>query len=174
LGVTGFVLDAAADSQISRKRLKTTINTIREVQAANMVHGFVPNLLFALIAAALLTLAGWLWGRAHLWQHLTRARARLWGTLHKSQIEEINELRKDVDTLLSVLDHWVTPGAGDKQRQFEYIAEVLEVLGKKGISGAYMRVACLIDDSTTSSLGRSAGVRLYKSVVSASSSEGSR
>jgi len=111
-----------------------------------MIHDFVPDLLFALIAAVLLAAAGWLWSRTHPWQHLTRARAWLWGALHKRQIEEINELRKDVDALLSVLDHWVTPGAGDKQRQFKYMAEVLEARNKRGISGAYMRVASLIDD----------------------------
>lgn len=111
-----------------------------------MIHGFIPDLLFALIAAVLLAAAGWLWGRTHPWQNLARARAWLWGTLHKRQIEEINELRKDVDALLSVLDHWVTPGAGDKQRQFEYMAEVLEARNKRGISGAYMRVASLIEN----------------------------
>jgi hypothetical protein len=36
----------------------------------------------------------------------------LTGTLRKREIEEINELQKDVDAPLSVLDHWVTPGAG--------------------------------------------------------------
>jgi hypothetical protein len=111
-----------------------------------MMHDFVPDLLLALIAAVLLAAAGWLWARTHPWQQLTRARAWLWGTLRKKQIEEINELRKDVDALLSVLDHWLTPGAGDKQRQFEYMAEVLEARNKRGISGAYMRVARLIDD----------------------------
>lgn len=110
-----------------------------------MMHGFIPDLLFALIAAVLLAAAGWLWGRTHPRQRLTRAWAWLWGTLHKRQIEEINELRKDVDALLSVLDHWVTPGAGDKQRQFKYMAEVLEARNKRGISGADMRVASLID-----------------------------
>jgi hypothetical protein len=44
-------------------------------------------------------------------------------------------LRKDVGALLSLLDHWVTSGAGDKQRQFEYRAEALEARGKRGISG---------------------------------------
>jgi len=110
------------------------------------MHGFVPDLLFALIAAVLLAAAGWLWGRTRAWQRLMRARAWLWGTLHKRQIEEIAELRKDVDALLRVLDHWVTPGAGDKQRQFEYMTEVLEARNKRGISEAYMRVASLIDD----------------------------
>ena len=110
------------------------------------MHSFVLDLLFALIAAVLLAIACWLWGRTHPWQRLTRARAWLWGTLHKRQIEEINELRRDVDALLSVLDHWVTPGAGDKQRQFEYMAEVLEARNKRGISGSYMRVASLIDN----------------------------
>jgi hypothetical protein len=75
-----------------------------------------------------------------------RARGWLWNTLHKKQLEEITELRKDVDALLSVLDHWATPGAGDKQRQFEYMADVLKARGKRGISGADMRVASLIDN----------------------------
>jgi hypothetical protein len=44
-------------------------------------------------------------------------------------------LRKDVDALLSVLDHWVTSGTGNKQRQFEYTVEALEAHGKRGISG---------------------------------------
>jgi hypothetical protein len=113
----------------------------------------IDDLLFALIAAVLLTVAGWLWSRIHPRQRLARVWAWLWNALHKRQIEEINELRKDiselqkdVDALLSVLDHWVTPGAGDKQRQFDYMAEVLEARNKRGISGAYMRVASLIDD----------------------------
>lgn len=110
------------------------------------MFGFIPDLLFALMAAVLLAAAGWLWSRTHPWQHLTHARAWLWSTLHTRQIDEINELRKDVDALLSVLDHWVTPGAGDMRRQFEYMAEVLEARNKRGISGAYMRVASLIED----------------------------
>lgn len=106
----------------------------------------IDGLLFALISAALLAVAGWLWSRIHPRQRLARIWAWLWSTLHKGQIEEVNELRKDVDALLSVLDHWVTPGAGDKQRQFDYMAEVLEGRNKRGISEAYMRVASLIDD----------------------------
>ena len=113
---------------------------------ADMMHGTVRDLLFALIAGVLLAAAGWLWARTRPWQRFKRGWAWLWDTLHKRQIEEITELRKDVDALLSVLDHWVTPGAGDKQRQFEYVAEVLEARGKRGISGSYMRVASLIDD----------------------------
>jgi hypothetical protein len=75
-----------------------------------------------------------------------RAGAWLWTLLHRKQLEEVAELRRDVDALLCVLDHWVTPGTGDKQRQFEYMAEVLRARGKRGISGADMRVASLIDD----------------------------
>jgi hypothetical protein len=105
----------------------------------------IEGLLFALIAALLLAAAAWLWRRAEPWQRVRHARAWLWNALHKKQLEEIAELRKDVDALLSVLDHWVTPGAGDKQRQFEYMAEVLNERGKRGISGAGMRVARLID-----------------------------
>lgn len=37
-----------------------------------MMHGFIPDLLFALIAVALLAAAGWPWGRTHPWQRLTR------------------------------------------------------------------------------------------------------
>jgi len=110
-----------------------------------MMHGPIRDLLFALIAAVLVAVAVWLWRRTQLWQRVKRARKWLWYTLHKRQSEEIAELRKDVDALLSVLDHWVTPGAGDKQRQFEYMAEVLAARGKRGISGASMRVASLIN-----------------------------
>lgn len=78
--------------------------------------------------------------------------AWLWSTLHKRQIEEINELRKDVDALLSVLDHWVTPGAGDKQRQFDYMAEVLEARNKRGISGRTCASPVSSTISTISSL----------------------
>jgi hypothetical protein len=117
------------------------------------MNGFILALLLALVAAVLLTAAGWLWGRTRSWQRLSRAWTWLWAILHKRQIEEIdelrneiNELRKDVDALLSVLDHWVTPGAGDMQRQFGYMAEVLEARNKRGVSEAYMRVASIIDD----------------------------
>jgi hypothetical protein len=111
-----------------------------------MIHGGTRDLLFALIAALLLAAAGWLWRRAQLRQRVKRARAWLWNALHKKQLEEMTELRKDVDALLSVLDHWVTPGAGDKQRQFEYMAEVLKERDKRGISGAGMRVASRLID----------------------------
>jgi hypothetical protein len=111
-----------------------------------MMHGAPRDLLFALIAAVLVAAVVWLWGRTSPWNQLKRARAWLWETLHRSQLEEISELRKDVDMLLSVLDHWVTPGAGDKERQFQYMAEVLQARGKRGISGASMRVASLIDN----------------------------
>jgi hypothetical protein len=111
-----------------------------------MMHGGTRDLLFALIAALLVAAIAWVWGRAQPWPHVKRARAWFWNTLHKKQLQEITELRKDVDALLSVLDHWVTPGAGDKQRQFEYMAEVLAALGKRGISCADLRVASLIDN----------------------------
>ncbi len=110
-----------------------------------MIHGINRDLLFAAIAALLVTAATWLWRRAQLWQHVKRSRAWLWNALHKKQLEEITELRKDVDALLCILDHWITPGAGDKQRQFEYMAQALNERGKRGISGADMRVARLID-----------------------------
>jgi hypothetical protein len=112
-----------------------------------MMHGSTRDLLFALIAALFVSAAAWLWGRVEPWRRVKHARAWLWNALHKKQLEEISELRKDVDALLSVLDHWVTPGAGDKQRQFEYMAEVLKARGKAGISGAGMRVARLIDNN---------------------------
>ena len=110
-----------------------------------MLHASTRDLLFALIAAFLVTAVAWLWRRAQPWQRVKHARGWLWNALHKKQLEEITELRKDVDALLSVLDHWVTPGAGDKQRQFEYMAAVLNARGKRGTSGADMRVAELID-----------------------------
>lgn len=118
----------------------------QEGEAVRMVHGGTRDLLFALMAALLVTAGAWLWRRSEPWSHVKRARAWLWNVLHKKQLEEIAELRQDVDALLSVLDHWVTPGAGDKQRQFEYMAEVLNARGKRGISGADMRVARLIDN----------------------------
>jgi len=111
-----------------------------------MVHGTARDLLFALIAAVVVAVVLWLWGRIQPWPHVKRALTWLWNALHRRQLEEIAELRKDVDMLLSVLDHWITPGAGDKQRQFEYMAEVLGARGKRGISGASMRVASLIDN----------------------------
>ena len=111
-----------------------------------MMHGGTRDLLFAVIAALFVTALAWLWHRGQPWQRVKHAWACLWNALHKKQLEEITELRKDVDALLSVLDHWVTPGAGDKQRQFEYMAEVLKERGKRGICGADMRVARLIDN----------------------------
>lgn len=71
-----------------------------------------------------------------------------WRAIHRQQLEEMAELRRDVDALLHVLDHWVTLGVGDKQRQFDYMTEVLTARGKRGISGADMRVASLINDDT--------------------------
>jgi hypothetical protein len=111
-----------------------------------MIRGGTQDLLYAVLAALLVTAAAWLWRHAQPWQRVNHARAWLWNALHKKQLEEITELRRDVDALLSVLDHWVTPGAGDKQRQFEYMAQVLQERGKQGISGAGMRVARLIDN----------------------------
>jgi hypothetical protein len=101
------------------------------MEAVHMMHGDTRDLLFALIAALLVTAAAWLWGRTQPWPRVKRAWGWLWNTLHKKQLEEITELRKDVDALLSVLDHWATPGAGDKQRQFEYMADVLKARGKR-------------------------------------------
>lgn len=111
-----------------------------------MIHSGALDLLFALIAAVFMTAGAWLWAHIQPWQVAKRGRAWLWDTLHKRQSEQITELRNDVDALLSVLDHWVTPGAGDRQRQFQYMAEMLEARGQRGISGAYMRVASLTDN----------------------------
>lgn len=111
-----------------------------------MLHGSTRDLIFALIAALLITAAAWLLRRTQLWERVKHALTWLWNAVHRKQLEEIAELRKDVDALLMILDHWVTPGAGDKQRQFEYMAEVLNVRGKRGISAAGMRVAGLIDN----------------------------
>jgi hypothetical protein len=112
-----------------------------------MMHGAIRDLLYALMAAVLAAALIWLWGRLQPWKLTKRGWEWLWASLHKSQLQEIAELRKDVDALLTVLDHWVTPGAGDKQRQFQYMAEVLQTRGKRGISGASMRVASLIDNT---------------------------
>ncbi len=90
-----------------------------------MMPGAARDLVFALIAALVVGTATWLWGRTRPWLRLRRAGAWLWTLHQRKQLEEIAELRRDVDALLCVLDHWVTPGAGDKQRQFEYMAEVL-------------------------------------------------
>lgn len=143
------VLDDARESTgCSPKRDTPEGNRQRnqEVEATDLMHDVIRDLLFAIIAAVPVAAAAWLWRRTQPWQRVKRSWAWLWDTLHKRQIEEITELRKDVDALLSVLDHWITPGAGDKQRQFEYMAEVLEARGKRGISGAYTRVASLIDN----------------------------
>jgi len=113
-----------------------------------MMHWGTRDLVFAVAAALVVAAAAWLWGRAQPWLRVKRTRAWLWNVLHRKQLEEIAELRRDVDALLCVLDHWVTPGAGDKQRQFEYMAEVLKARGKRGISGADMRVASLVDDDS--------------------------
>jgi hypothetical protein len=83
------------------------------------------------------------------WQLLKRGISSAWSVLHRRQLAEIEELRKDVDALLAVLDHWITPGAGDKQRQFEFMAEVLEARHKRGISGASMQVASLSETNHT-------------------------
>lgn len=113
----------------------------------------IEGILLAVIAALLVTAVAWLWRRSEAWPHVKRVRAWLWRVLHREQLEqiaglseELAELRADVDMLLSVLDHWVTPGAGDKQRQFEHMEEALAARGKRGISGAGMRVASIIDD----------------------------
>jgi hypothetical protein len=89
--------------------------------------------------------AAWLWKRIEPWKRVQRRRSQFWNYIHKSQLAEIADLRKDVDALLMVIDHWTTPGAGDKQRQFDYMAEILQARGKNGISGAGMRVASLMD-----------------------------
>lgn len=112
-----------------------------------MFHGNTRDLLFAVIAALLVTAVAWLWRFTQPLRRIKHFYAWFWNTLHKEQLEEIAELRKDVDALLSILDHWVTPGAGDKQRQFDYMTEMLNARSKQGISGAGMRVAGLIDSS---------------------------
>jgi hypothetical protein len=111
-----------------------------------MMRSAIEDLLYAVAAAVLLTAAAWLWKRAQPRLQLKRAWTWFWTSLHRRQLEEIAELRKDVDALLSVLDHWVTPGAGDKQRQFEFMAQALSDRGKRGISEADMRVARLVDN----------------------------
>jgi hypothetical protein len=81
-----------------------------------MMGSAIGGLLYAVAAALLLTAAAWLWKRAQPQLQVRRAWTWFWTCLHRRRLEEIGELRKDVDALLSVLDHWVTPGAGDKQR----------------------------------------------------------
>ena len=122
------------------------------------------DLALALIAAVIVSGLAWFWRYAKPWSRIKHFLGRFWVMLHRgqlveieklrqgmnaqheSQLAKIEELRQDVDALLSVLDHWVTPGAGDRQRQFGYMAEVLTACGKRGISGAGMRVASLIAD----------------------------
>lgn len=111
-----------------------------------MLSGLPEGLALACVAAVMLAAATWLWTRARLWATTRAVLHRVWVWLHREQLAEIQELRQDVDILLSVLDHWVTPGAGDKQRQFQYMAEALAARGKRGCSGASMRVASLIAD----------------------------
>jgi hypothetical protein len=110
-----------------------------------MLNGLVEGLVLAIVAALILGGVTWLWRRARPWARAKAAVRRTWLRLHGDQLAEIQQLRQDVDALLNVLDHWVTPGAGDKQRQFEYVAEVLAARGRRGCSGASMRVAQLID-----------------------------
>ena len=114
-----------------------------------MTLGTGRDWLLAFIAALVIAFAAWLWKRVTPWQLVRRAMASAWSLLHRRQLAEIEELRKDLDALLSVLDHWTTPGAGDKQRQFAYMAEVLEARRKRGISGASMRVASLRETNQT-------------------------
>ncbi len=87
------------------------------------------DLVWALVAAMIVTAGGWLWQRARPWRQIKSLCARVWAHLHRQQLAEIAELREDVNALLMVLDHWTTPGAGDKQRQFEYMAEALRARG---------------------------------------------
>ena len=120
------------------------------MEAVRIMHGTTRDLVFALAAALAGAAVARLRQRIRAWLHIKRAGRWFWRTLHRQQLEEIAELRRDVDTVLHVLDHWVTPGAGDKQRQFDYMTEVLAARGKRGTFGADMRVASLINDETAS------------------------
>jgi hypothetical protein len=111
-----------------------------------MMHGSNRDLAFALAAAPAVAAMAWLRQRIRAWVRIKQAGSWVWRAIQRRQLEEIAELRRDVVALLQVLDHWVTPGAGDKQRQFDYMTEVLAARGKRGISGADMRVARLIHD----------------------------
>lgn len=111
-----------------------------------MLNGLAEGLVLAVIAALIIGCMTWLWRRASPWARTKAVVRWAWLRLNRDQIAEIQELRRDVDALLYVLDHWITPGAGDKQRQFEYMAEVLAARGRRGCSGASMRVAELLGD----------------------------
>jgi hypothetical protein len=115
-----------------------------------MLSGLAEGFALAIIAALALGGVTWLWKRATPWLRTKAVLRRAWLRLNRDQITQIQELRQDVDALLNVLDHWVTPGAGDKQRQFEHMAEVLGTRGKRGCSGASMRLASLIADDLES------------------------
>ncbi len=64
-----------------------------------------------------------------------RALARIaWDRAHRRQWTEIQQLRRDVDGLLKVVDHLAQPGNGDWAVQWAYAQKVLGELGKNGIS----------------------------------------
>lgn len=53
----------------------------------------------------------------------------------KRQIQ-LDELRRDLDACLSILDHMATAGSGDWSAQWAYVDQVLTGIGKRGISHA--------------------------------------
>jgi hypothetical protein len=50
--------------------------------------------------------------------------------------QQLDELRRDVNACLMILDHLSTAGAGDWSAQWAYVEQVLSSIGKRGISGA--------------------------------------
>ena len=75
-----------------------------------MLSGLAGAFVLAIIAALVLGGVTWLWKLARPWLRMKALLRRAWFRLSRDQITEIQELRKDVDALLNVLDHWVTPG----------------------------------------------------------------
>jgi hypothetical protein len=59
---------------------------------------------------------------------------RAWDRAHRRQWTEIQQLRRDVDGLLKVVDRLAQPGTGDWAAQWAYAQKILGELGKNGIS----------------------------------------
>lgn len=93
------------------------------------MNAFVVAVVLAAIAAVLIAVAA----KLRIGSRLRAFGRSAWDRSHRRQWAEIQQLRRDLDGCLRILDHLSQPGSGDWSAQWTYARKVLGDLGKDGI-----------------------------------------